>query len=234
MKTVIIIPTYNEKENIEAIINAVFDQKIADLSILIVDDDSPDGTAQIVKSLQTHFSNLHLIKRAGKLGLGTAYIAGFKYGLENNFETMIQMDADFSHPVSKLPEMIELSNNYDLVIGSRYVKGGDVQNWPLIRKILSRGGSLYARVILGVKIKDFTAGFNAWNKKVLQKIDLDKIKSNGYSFQIEMKYKAKKLGFSHLETPIIFHDRTEGNSKMSKKIAIEAIWKTILIKLAKR
>ncbi|MBT4722132.1 polyprenol monophosphomannose synthase [Candidatus Falkowbacteria bacterium] len=233
MKTLIIIPTYNEKENIENIINAVFDLRIPDISILIVDDNSPDGTAKIVESLQKKFNNLHIIKRAGKLGLGSAYIEGFKFGLKQGFETIIQMDADFSHPITKLPEMINLSNEYDFVIGSRYVKGGGVKDWPIIRRILSRGGSLYARLILGQRINDFTGGFNTWNKRVLEKINLNQIKSNGYVFQIEMKYRAKKLGFSHIETPIIFTDRTAGKSKMSKRIALEAMVKTILIKFTK-
>lgn len=233
MKTLIIIPTYNEKENIEEIINAIFDHKISDLSILIVDDNSPDGTAKIVESLQTKFNNLHIIKRAGKLGLGSAYIEGFKFGLSHGFETIIQMDADFSHPISKLPEMINFSKEYDLVIGSRYVKGGGVKDWPFRRRMLSKFGSLYAQIILSQKINDFTGGFNLWNKKVLRTINLDKIKSNGYVFQIEMKYKAKRLGFSHIETPITFTDRTTGKSKMSKRIALEAIIKTILIKFTK-
>lgn len=225
MRFLVIIPTYKEKENIGKIISAILHLKDS-LHILVVDDGSPDGTADVVKNFMREFPNkVFLIQRAGKLGLGTAYIAGFKWALENNFDLIGEMDADFSHPYEKLIEFEKIltSNEFDVVIGSRYVKGGGTQNWTIDRKILSRGGSLYTQFITGMPIHDTTAGFIAYKKKVLEAINLDEMKSNGYSFQIEMKFAAWKLGFKIKEIPIIFKDRIEGVSKMNGKIVIEAL-----------
>lgn len=230
-KILIITPTYNEKENIEEIINAVFvSVKEFNVNILIVDDNSPDGTAQIVKNMITSQYNdkLHILERREKSGLASAYIAGFKWGMERGYEVFIEMDADFSHNPKYLPQMINLSNSYDAVIASRNIRGGGVKGWGPVRNIISKGGSLYSRMVLGINIKDLTGGFNLWSREVLWGIGLDNIISKGYSFQIELKYKAKNKGFKVVEFPIIFEDRTRGKSKMSKKIFFEAlknVWK---------
>ncbi|MCC6251218.1 MAG: polyprenol monophosphomannose synthase [Bacteroidia bacterium] len=228
MKTLgnlVIIPTYNEKENVERMIREVFSLSVP-FNILIVDDGSPDGTALIVKQLQKEFSGqLHLLERQGKLGLGTAYIAGFKYAIEHGFDFIFEMDCDFSHNPKDLVRLYDACANqgYDLAIGSRYVKGGKVVNWPLGRILMSYFASLYVRMILWVNIKDTTAGFKCYRKKVLQTINLGKIRFIGYAFQIEMKYMVKKAGFKIKEVPITFIDRTAGESKMSKGIFKEAM-----------
>ncbi len=204
-----------------------------DYNILIVDDGSPDGTAGLVKVIQGQYPNrIFLIERSGKLGLGTAYIAGFRYGLENNYDFIFEMDADFSHNPSDLPKLLApLENGYDFSIGSRYVKGGGTKNWPLDREILSRGASLYVRMMTWMPIKDPTAGFICYKKEVLETIDLDKIKFKGYAFQIEMKFSARSLGFKSIEVPIIFTDRIEGSSKMSKGIISEAVLGVLKMKM---
>lgn len=225
MKKLIIIPTYNEKENINELIEKIQGQKIDKLDILFIDDNSPDGTGEIIKSLQKDNPNLKLIERPGKLGLGTAYIKGFKYGLEQRYEQIGQMDADFSHNPDDLVAMFELANEYDWIIGSRYVKGINVVNWPMHRLFLSKGANVYTQLITGLPIKDGTAGFKCWNRRVLETIDLDAVKSRGYSFQIEMNYRAWKAGFKCHEHSIIFIDRLQGESKMSKNIIFEAIFR---------
>jgi len=232
MRVLVIIPTYNEVENVSKLIYALnkLEHKSL-LDILIVDDNSPDGTGAAVKKLQKEYDNLFLMERSGKLGLGTAYLQGFKWALEKKYEVAVEMDADFSHHPDFLPLMISKIDNYDFIIGSRYVKGGAVENWPFIRKAISKGASLYSKLILGVDIKDFTGGFNLWKTSVLLAINLDSIKSNGYSFQVEMKYRAVKKNFSFLEVPIIFKERESGISKMSKKIFFEAVWKVIWLRL---
>lgn len=225
MRFLVIIPTYKEKENIKKIIPIVLSLKES-IHILVVDDGSPDGTADVVKDFMKEFPNkVFLIERSGKLGLGTAYIAGFKWALENNFDIIAEMDADFSHPYEKLVDFEKelSSDNCDVVIGSRYVKGGGTQNWTIDRRFLSRGGSIYTRFITGLPVNDTTAGFVAYKKNVLAAINLDEIKSNGYAFQIEMKFATWKLGFKIKEIPIIFKDRTEGVSKMNGKIVTEAL-----------
>ncbi len=225
MGNLVIIPTYNEKENVERMIREVFSLSVP-FNILIVDDGSPDGTALIVKQLQKEFSGqLHLLERQGKLGLGTAYIAGFKYAIEHGFDFIFEMDCDFSHNPKDLVRLYDACANqgYDLAIGSRYVKGGKVVNWPLGRILMSYFASLYVRMILWVNIKDTTAGFKCYRKKVLQTINLGKIRFIGYAFQIEMKYMVKKAGFKIKEVPITFIDRTAGESKMSKGIFKEAM-----------
>jgi dolichol-phosphate mannosyltransferase len=239
MKSLIIIPTYNEKENIENVIELVFrETENLDLNILIVDDNSPDGTSEIVKNLiQDKYKNkIFILEREGKQGLATAYIAGFKWGLTNNYDVLVEMDADLSHNPSYLKNMILQTQNYDAVIGSRYIKNGGVKGWGILRKFISIGGSLYSRIILWMPVKDLTGGFNVWTKKVLENIGLDKIISRGYSFQIELKYRTHKLGYKILEYPIVFEDRVKGKSKMSNKIFVEAmlnIWKLRFLDIKK-
>ncbi len=226
MSALVIIPTYNEKENIQAIIGAVFALK-QDFHILIVDDGSPDGTADIVRDLQRIFDQeLHLLERTGKLGLGTAYIAGFRWGMERGYDYFFEMDADFSHNPQDLPRLLATCRDEgaDLAVGSRYCRGGKVENWPLDRIILSYGASLYTRLILWMPVADPTAGFICYKRAVLAAIDLDKIRFIGYAFQIEMKFAAYTLGFNVRETPITFKDREKGQSKMSLRIIREAMF----------
>ena len=233
-RKVVIIPTYNEKENIEKIIRAVFGLD-GDYHILVIEDGSPDGTAAIVKRLQEEFpERLHMIERKGKLGLGTAYITGFKWATEHKYDYIFEMDADFSHNPNDLPKLYEsCRNGADLSIGSRYCNGISVINWPIGRVIMSYYASVYVRTVLGMKIYDTTAGFKCYKRKVLETIDLDKVKMKGYGFQIEMKYSTYKLGFKIREVPIIFVDRTEGTSKMSSGIFGEAFWGVMKLKMRK-
>lgn len=235
MSNLVIIPTYNEKENIERMVRKVFSLSVP-FDLLIVDDGSPDGTAQIVKNLQHEFgTKLHLLERKGKLGLGTAYIAGFKYAIHHQFDYIFEMDCDFSHNPDDLVNLYHACANEgaDLSIGSRYVKGGKVVNWPIDRILMSYFASLYVRMILWINIHDTTAGFKCYRRKVLETIDLDGIKFIGYAFQIEMKYKVKKAGFKIKEVPITFTDRTAGESKMSKGIFKEAILGVIQMRFSK-
>ncbi len=222
--TLIVIPTYNEQANIYAMISAVLLQSPA-YHLLIIDDNSPDGTALDVEKLQAVYpGRLFLNKRSGKLGLGTAYITGFKWALENNYDFIIEMDADFSHKPADLPRLLEnCINGADVTIGSRYVRHGKVEDWPIGRILLSKGASLYVRLITGIPVKDTTAGFVCYKSEVLNKIDLDKIKFIGYAFQIELKFAAWKCGFKLKEIPIVFKDREKGTSKMSKGIFKEAV-----------
>ena len=233
MANLIIIPTYNEIENIENIIRKIF--SLDELfEILIIDDGSPDGTAQNVKELQSEFSNkLFLEERTGKLGLGTAYIHGFKWALEKDYEFVFEMDADFSHDPDDLPRLLEAcqENGGDLAIGSRYVKGVNIVNWPMSRLLMSYFASKYVKTITGMPIHDSTAGFKCYKRKVLEKINLDRIEFVGYAFQIEMKFKAWKHGFNIIEVPVIFTDRQEGNSKMSGGIFYEALFGVIKMKI---
>jgi dolichol-phosphate mannosyltransferase len=224
MKKLVIIPTYNEKPNISKLVSKIQSLKIEDLDILFIDDNSPDGTGDILKSFQKDNPNLKLIEREGKLGLGTAYIMGFKYGLENGYDLIAQMDADFSHNPKDLVSLYEEAEKYDWVVGSRYVSGINVVNWPLRRLVLSKGANVYTQLVTGLPIKDGTAGFKCWNRRVLEAIDLDAVKSRGYSFQIEMNFRAWKAGFKCHEHSIVFIDRTVGQSKMSKNIIYEAVW----------
>ena len=224
-KNIVIIPTFNEIENIEKMIHTVFSLPMQ-FDVLIVDDHSPDQTANKVKELQkTYGAQLHLIERKGKLGLGTAYIAGFKYALTKGFEYIFEMDCDFSHNPNDLLNLYKTcaEQDYDVAVGSRYVSEGGFENWPLFRVFLSKFASFYVEIILGTGVKDSTAGFVCYKANVLKDIDLDKIKFIGYAFQIEMKYKAKLKGFSIKEVPIIFTDRVLGESKMSNNIIREAV-----------
>ena len=231
----VVIPTYNEKENIEKITRKVFSLD-GEFNILVVDDGSPDGTADIVKRLQAEFPDrLHLIQRSGKLGLGTAYITAFKWALENGYEYVFEMDADFSHNPEDLIRLYSAckDDGADMSIGSRYCNGVSVINWPIGRVVMSYFASYYVRKVLRMKVYDCTAGFVCYSRKVLQTIDLDKVKMKGYGFQIEMKYTTHKLGFKIKEVPIIFVDRKEGSSKMSSGIFGEAFWGVIAMKFRK-
>lgn len=233
-KKLVIIPTYNERENAEKIIRAVTGLKEG-YDILIIDDNSPDGTAGIVKGLQKELPDvLHLLERKGKLGLGTAYIAGFKWALEHGYDYVFEMDADFSHDPADLQRLYEAcAGGCDLAIGSRYCNGVNVVNWPMKRILMSWGASRYVRLILGTDINDTTAGFVCYRRKVLETIDFDRIRMKGYGFQIEMKYTAARLGFRIGEVSVIFRDRTEGKSKMSSGIFGEAFWGVIKLRFRK-
>jgi dolichol-phosphate mannosyltransferase len=232
-RALIIIPTYNEADNAERIIRAVFAATPdVSLSILIVDDNSPDGTADIVRRLQSEETigeeKLFLLSRAGKMGLGTAYVAGFKFGLEKDFDYIFEMDADFSHDPEEIPNFLREIKDADLVLGSRYISGANVANWPLRRLLLSYYANKYARIVTGITVYDTTGGFKCFRKEVLQAIDLDDIHSNGYAFQIEMNFRAWRKKFRIKEIPIVFVDRHAGTSKMNKAIVREAVglvWK---------
>ena len=230
--SVVIIPTYNEKENIQNIILAVFALPVQ-YDVLIIDDNSPDGTADIVKSMQAQYPDrLHMLQRKGKLGLGTAYITGFKWCLEKGYDFIIEMDADFSHPPKKLLELREACmNGADVAIGSRYITGVNVVNWPMGRVLMSYYASAYVRIITGLKIKDTTAGFVCYRSRVLKTMDLDKIQFKGYAFQIEMKFTAYKCGFKIVEVPIVFVNRVLGSSKMNSSIFGEAVFGVIKLKI---
>lgn len=222
MNTLIISPTYNEKKNITSLIESVFSIN-QDYHILIIDDNSPDGTATLVKELQLKYKNLFLEERPGKAGLGTAYKYGFNWALNRDYDNIVQIDADLSHDPKEIIEMLRLLDNHDLVIGSRYIDGVSVVHWPIKRLLLSYGANVYARLVTGLPIKDSTGGYKAWKREVLNSIDINAVKSQGYSFQIEMNWRAWQKKFSIIEHPIIFADRTIGESKMSKKIMLEAI-----------
>jgi dolichol-phosphate mannosyltransferase len=223
MKAIVVIPTYNEIENIQNIIDAVL-KTVDDINILIVDDNSPDGTSEVVKNLMATNNRIHLITRAGKLGLGTAYCEGFKYCLTQGFDVIMEMDADFSHAPKEIPNFLKAIETNDVVIGSRYLTGTNVVNWPLRRLMLSKGASIYTRIITGIPIKDTTGGFKCFRAEVLSQINFDSIRSNGYGFQIEMNYRLWKKGAKIKEIPIIFEDRRSGKSKMNKSIIVEAIF----------
>ena len=223
-RALVIVPTYNERFNVARLIPAILAQDPS-LEILIVDDGSPDGTGAIVDAIAATNTRVHVIHRASKLGLGTAYIAGFRWALERKYDLIFEMDADFSHNPERLPEFLEAIKESDLVLGSRYQDGHvNVVNWPMSRLFLSYGANVYARAVTGLPIFDATGGFKCFRRNVLESIDLNSVKSNGYAFQIEMSYRVWKRGFRLFEIPIIFVDRTEGVSKMSKKIVREAVW----------
>ena len=234
-RKIVIIPTYNEKENIEAIVRKVFSLEGA-YHILVIDDGSPDGTAAIVKGLQVAFpERLHLLEREGKLGLGTAYLTGFKWCLEKGYDYIFEMDADFSHDPDDLPRLYAAcsQDGADLAIGSRYCNGVSVVNWPIGRIVMSYYASVYVRTVLHMKVYDTTAGFKCYSRKVLETIDLDAVRMKGYGFQIEMKYSAFRLGFKIKEVPIIFINRRLGTSKMSGGIFSEAFWGVIGLRFRK-
>ena len=227
--SLVVIPTYNEAENLPRLVPAILDQDQT-FHVLIVDDRSPDGTAGIVKKLQKKSKRVHLIERPSKQGLGTAYVTGFKYALKHDFEYVFEMDADFSHSPKALKDLRKKAEECDLVIGSRYVSGVNVVNWPMGRLLLSYGANVYTRIITGMPVRDATSGFKCYRRRVLENIDLDSIKSEGYSFQIETNFLAWKKGFRVCEVPIVFFDRRVGVSKMSKGIVYEAAWRVWTLK----
>ena len=233
MKTLVISPTYNEHKNVTALVEAIFKVN-PDYHLLIIDDNSPDGTADLVKQLQLRYDNLFLEERPGKAGLGTAYIFGFEWALERKYDVIVQMDADLSHDPKEVKVMVNLLDDYDVVLGSRYIDGVSVIHWPIRRLLLSYGANVYARIVTGLPLKDSTGGFKACQRKVLQTIDFNTVKSQGYSFQIEMNWRTWQKGFSLYEHPIIFTDRTIGESKMSRGIMFEAmivIWRMRIWKI---
>lgn len=223
-KVLVIIPTYNEADNIKTVIDKVIRRNVPNLDILVVDDNSPDGTSKIVEEICKEDDRIHLLKREGKLGLGTAYVEGFKYALQNGYDFVFEMDADLSHYPGDIPKFLEQMKDNDLVIGSRYLKGVNVINWPFSRLALSLFANWYTRIITRLPIKDCTSGYKCFRRQVLESIDLDRISSDGYSFQIEMNYKAWKKNFRIRELPIIFIDRERGSSKMTRKVMREAAW----------
>ncbi|TMC14990.1 MAG: polyprenol monophosphomannose synthase [Chloroflexi bacterium] len=220
MKTLIIIPTYNEIENLRPLLDAIFSY-VPGTDVLIVDDNSPDGTGKLADEMCEQNAHVHVMHRAGKLGLGTAYIAGFKYAVERGYDAAFEMDADFSHDPRYLPDFLKKIEDADLVIGSRYIPGGDTPNWSLLRRFISSGGNLYARLLLNLPIHDCTAGFRCYRREVLENLDLPSIHTQGYGFQVEMTYRVSKSGFKIVETPIVFMDRRVGKSKMSGLIFFE-------------
>ncbi len=221
MKTLIIIPTYNEYENLQPLLRSIFSY-VPLVDILIVDDNSPDGTGELADQLHGDDLRIHVIHRAGKLGLGTAYVEGFKYAISNGYDAAFEMDADFSHDPQYLPDFLQAIEHAHLVIGSRYVRGGATPNWSLTRRFISGCGNIFARFMLGIPIHDCTAGYRCYRREVLENIDLDSIRSHGYAFQVELAYRVMKQGFTIVETPIVFMDRRVGKSKMSRKIVAEA------------
>lgn len=229
-RLLIIIPTYNEVHNIKKLIMKIR-KFFPECGLLIVDDNSPDGTASNVKNMQKQDKNIHLLQRDGKLGLASARTTGLKWGLDKGYEYLCEMDADFSHNPRYLKKFIGKIKEYDFVVGSRYIQGGGVLNWPFRRKILSKIGNFFSRLILSTPIHDFTGGFNMWRKRVLESMNLDAIQSEGFSFHIELKYKAYKKGFSFKEVPITFEERVRDVSKMSRKIILEAFWRVLLFRL---
>ncbi|MBI3018824.1 MAG: polyprenol monophosphomannose synthase [Deltaproteobacteria bacterium] len=232
MKTLIILPTYNERENIRTLVSEIFRyHPLTD--VLFVDDNSPDGTANEVQKLQKIIPRVFLIERPQKLGLGSAYITGFKWGLEKGYDTFFEMDADLSHHPKYLPSFLKAIQTNDLVLGSRYIGGGNIEGWSLFRQFLSKGGSLYSRTLLRLPYKDLTGGFKCFSSKVLKGINLDNIQSDGYCFQIELTYQAHLKGFQIKEIPIIFFNRSCGKSKISRKIVFEALWKVPFLRFTK-
>ncbi len=229
----VVLPTYNEAENLERMVDAVLENLPASRRILIVDDNSPDGTGRIADRLAAKHDDVSVLHRRVKEGLGPAYIAGFRRALADGARLIIEMDADFSHDPACLPRMLAAAEDADLVLGSRYVEGGRVTEWGAVRRLISRGGSTYARAVLGVGVRDLTGGFKCFRREVLESIDLDAVTARGYAFQVELTYRAIKAGFRVIEIPIVFRDRREGSSKMSKAIVAEAVWRVPAMRLGR-
>jgi dolichol-phosphate mannosyltransferase len=240
LKFLIVIPTYNEIQNLKGLTESVFqvvDSKahlygVKEVNVLVVDDNSPDGTGKLADEIAKREPRLQVLHRSEKNGLGKAYVAGFAWALDRGYDAILEMDADFSHNPSYLPEFWRLLKDHDVVMGSRYVGGGGVRNWGIMRQAISRGGSVYARAILGMPVNDMTGGYNAWKRTVLEAVDISTLRSEGYAFQIELKWRAWKKGFKLTEFPILFEDRTRGKSKMSKKIIVEAMMRVASMKLS--
>lgn len=232
----LVLPTYNEAENVEAIVRAAVDQLATtglEHHVLVVDDGSPDGTGEIADRLAVEMEAVQVLHRDRKQGIGPAYLAGFRHALARDAEFLMEMDADFSHDPADLPRLLAATDDADLVLGSRYVKGGGVADWGLGRRLVSRGGSLYAQVILGIPVHDLTGGFKCFRRRVLEGLDLSSVGTDGYGFQIEVTFKAIRAGYRVVEVPIVFRDRRVGSSKMSARIAIEAFWKVPALRLRK-
>jgi dolichol-phosphate mannosyltransferase len=227
------LPTYNERENLEAMVGALGEALGEDGVVLVIDDNSPDGTGEIADRLAEAHGWVHVLHRQHKEGLGPAYLAGFKQALELGADLIFEIDCDFSHDPSDVHRLTAAAETADLVVGSRYVRGGGTRNWGLLRRLISRGGSLYAQILLGVRVRDLTGGFKCYRRAVLETIDLDAIHSKGYAFQIETTYRAIRAGFRVKEVPIVFVDRQVGGSKMSKAIVLEAVWKVPLLRLSR-
>jgi len=233
MKSIIIVPTYNESENLESLLAAIA-QVVPGTHVLIVDDNSPDGTGAIADRIAQENARVHVLHRAGKEGLGTAYVAGFRYALEQGFDHVIEMDADFSHRPIDLPRLLEAAERADVVVGSRNIPGGRSENWSPIRTMISRGGSWYARLLLGLPIKDCTSGFKCFNRRALEALDLEALRSNGYAFQVEVNHACAHAGMRFAEVPIVFPDRIRGTSKMSGLIVFEAALLVLRLKFGAR
>jgi dolichol-phosphate mannosyltransferase len=230
MRHLICLPTYNEAENLEPMVRALRALDLEDLHVLVIDDNSPDGTGDIADGLAAGDDHVHVLHRARKQGLGPAYLAGFRRALELRAERIFEMDCDFSHDPSDVPLLAAAAEEADLVLGSRYVEGGGTRNWGLVRRFISRGGSLYAQILLQLGVRDLTGGFKCYRRQVLERIDLDAISSLGYAFQIETTYRALRAGFKVVEVPITFSDREVGGSKMSRAIVLEAVWKVPVLR----
>ena len=230
---VVCLPTYNERENLEAMVSALAEVLPHDGRILVIDDNSPDRTGEIADRLAAEREDVDVLHRQRKEGLGPAYLDGFRHALELGADLVAEMDCDFSHDPNDVPRLVAAAEDADLVLGSRYVAGGGTRNWGLVRRLISRGGSLYAQILLGLRIRDLTGGFKVYRRAVLETIDLDAIHSKGYAFQIETTYRALKAGFRIVEVPIVFADREVGGSKMSRSIVLEAIWKVPALRLTK-
>jgi dolichol-phosphate mannosyltransferase len=231
VRILICLPTYNESENLESMVRALGGLGLAGLEVLVIDDGSPDGTGEIADRLAAELPWVHVLHRERKEGLGPAYLAGFRHALELGADLVFEMDCDFSHDPADAPRLVQAAEDADLVLGSRYVPGGGTRNWGLVRRFISRGGSLYAQALLQLGIRDLTGGFKCYRRAVLETIDLDAISSLGYAFQIETTYRALRAGFRVVEVPITFADREVGGSKMSKAIVLEAIWKVPLLRV---
>jgi len=230
----LVLPTYNEAENVEALVEAARASLPASARVLIVDDSSPDGSGEIAERLAAAHDDVEVLHRARKEGLGPAYIAGFRRALAGGAELVLEMDSDFSHDPAYLPRLLEAARRADLVLGSRYVPGGGISDWGPLRKAISRGGSAYARLVLGVEVQDLTGGFKCFRREVLEAIDLDSVQARGYAFQVEMTYRAIKAGFRVVEVPIVFRDRRAGDSKMDRAIVAEAVWRVPLLRFGRR
>ena len=229
---VVCLPTYNERENLEAMVSALSDVLPEDGRILVIDDNSPDGTGEIADRLAAERADVDVLHRPRKEGLGPAYLDGFRHALARGAELIFELDCDFSHDPADVPRLAAAAADADLVLGSRYVAGGGTRNWGLLRRVISRGGSLYAQILLGLRVRDLTGGFKCYRRGVLEAVDLDAIHSKGYAFQIETTYRAVRKGFRVVEVPIVFADREVGGSKMSRAIVLEAIWKVPALRLA--
>lgn len=230
MKTVIVIPTYNEKDNLPKLVERIFSQNLADIQVVVVDDNSPDGTGRLADQLCATYPGLRALHRSEKGGLGPAYIAGFRHALAAGAELIMEMDADWSHDPKYLPDFFRAIATADVVLGSRYISGGGVSNWGMSRRLISRFGNIYARLILGMPYRDLTGGYKCFRRAVLEKIDLGKLSSVGYNFQIETTYRAHQAGFKIVEVPIVFVERAAGSSKFSLKIMLESFWKVLLLR----